>query len=68
MNKTKFRIVPVYEVEMEVLSKLTGNWEHKWEYVRAQDSVEAKAKITWLYGQMVEFLNVEVDDGKTKKL
>lgn len=68
MIKTKFRSVPVYEVEMEVLNKLTGNLEHKWDYVHAQDSVEAKAKITWLYGQMVEFLNVEVDDGKTKKL
>lgn len=53
--------LPVYEVEMNILNPLTNHWEHKWDYVHAQDSFEAKKEINWIYGQMVEFLSVEVD-------
>ena len=53
------KTLPVYEVEFEVLNVLTKNWEHKWDYVHAVDSWDAKQKINWIYGQMVEFLSVE---------
>lgn len=56
------KTLPVYEVEMNILNRLTGNWEHKWEYVHARDSFEAKDKITWIYGQMIEFLSVGVEE------
>lgn len=54
--------VPVYEVEMELLNPLSEKWEHKWEYVRARDSADAKNRITWVYGQMVDFLSVKLED------
>ena len=56
------KTLPVYEVELEAVNDLTGNWEHKWDYVHATDSRDAKDKITWIYGQMVDFLNVEIDE------
>lgn len=56
------KTLPVYEVEFEVTNPLTEQVEHKWDYVHAQDASEAKAMITWIYGQLVEFINVEIDE------
>lgn len=52
--------LPVYEVEMNRYNPLTNQLEHKWDYVHAQDSFEAKDRMTWIYGQMVDFLSVEI--------
>lgn len=49
-----------FEVEMTVINALTRKHEHKWDYVMAEDEAEAKSKITWKYGNAVDFISVSV--------
>lgn len=51
---------PVFEVEMEILNILTGRYERCWDYVHAGDDQEARVSISWIYGQSIEILNVNL--------
>ena len=49
-----------FEVEFERICALTHKHEHKWDYVLAENEAEAKNKITWKYGQHVDFIAVNI--------
>ena len=55
-DKTK----PVFEVQMDRLNILTGRYERCWDYVHARDEQEAKANISWIYGQSIEILSINL--------
>lgn len=52
---------PVFEVEMDILNILTGKYERCWDYVHARDDQEARVIISWIYGQSIEILNINLD-------
>lgn len=56
-DKTK----PVFEVQMDRLNILTGRYERCWDYVHARDEHEAKANISWIHGQSIEILSINLD-------
>lgn len=52
---------PIFEAEINRLNILTGKYERGWDYVHAINEKEASDIISWIHGQSIEILNINLD-------